>query len=257
MPPPLSGSSPRPTAVRRNPASRVQAPHKHATILTVPVLLLLVSVVILVGVVAVAIGRGGEMAEFAGDYPPLDTDDLLTAADVALLRPPSALWGYNAAATDQALGRIAQVVTERDVEIAALRKQLAEVRAATGYTTGSFGVVGSSGATGSSATGSSATGSPATGSPATGSPGTGSPGATGSSATGSSGATGSSATGSSGATGSFGAVAFGSAGPRSGPRSVSRPAPRSAPPSAPPPSPAPASPPTDTSTGDGGTGPDV
>ena len=115
-----------------------------------PVLLLLVSVVILVGVVAVAIGRGGEMAEFAGDYPPFDTDDLLTAADVALLRPPSALWGYNAAATDQALSRIAQVVTERDVEIAALRKQLAEVRAATGYTTGSFGVVGSSGAAGSS-----------------------------------------------------------------------------------------------------------
>jgi len=136
--------------VRRNPGSRVQAPHKHATILTVPVLLLLVSVVILVGVVAVAIGRGGEMAEFAGDYPPFDTDDLLTAADVALLRPPSALWGYNAAATDQALSRIAQVVTERDVEIAALRKQLAEVRAATGYTTGSFGVVGSSGAAGSS-----------------------------------------------------------------------------------------------------------
>src|ERR1022692_3311429 len=101
------------------------------------------------------------MAEFAGDYPPFDTDDLLTAADVALLRPPSALWGYNAAATDQALGRVAQVVTERDVEIAALRKQLAELRAATGYTTGSFGAFGSSGAAGSSgATGSSsATGS--------------------------------------------------------------------------------------------------
>ena len=65
-----------------------------------PVLLILASVVILVGVVAVAIGRGGEMAEFAGDYPPFDTDDLLTAADVALLRPPSALWGYSAAATD-------------------------------------------------------------------------------------------------------------------------------------------------------------
>ena len=114
-----------------------------------PVLLILASVVILVGVVAVAIGRGGEMAEFAGDYPPFDTDDLLTAADVALLRPPSALWGYSAAATDQALGRIAQVVTERDVEIAALRKQLAEIRAATGYTTGTFGAIGSSGSTGS------------------------------------------------------------------------------------------------------------
>lgn len=95
-----------------------------------PVLLILASLAILVGVVAVAIGRGGEMAEFAGDYPPFETDDLMTAADVALLRPPSSLWGYNSAATDEALGRIAQVVTERDVEIAALRKQLAELRSA-------------------------------------------------------------------------------------------------------------------------------
>jgi hypothetical protein len=92
--------------------------------------LILASAAILAGVVSVAIGRGGEMAEFAGDYPPCEADDLMTAADVALLRPPSALWGYNVQATDEALGRIAQVVTERDVEIAALRRQLAEQRAA-------------------------------------------------------------------------------------------------------------------------------
>ena len=55
---------------------------------TVPVLLILASVVILVGVVGVAIGRGGEMAQFSGDYPPFEADDLLTAADVALLRRP-------------------------------------------------------------------------------------------------------------------------------------------------------------------------
>jgi hypothetical protein len=91
--------------------------------------LILASAAILAGVVGVAIGRGGEMAEFAGDYPPCEADDLMTAADVALLRPPSALWGYNVQATDEALGRIAQVVTERDVEIAALRRQLAEQRA--------------------------------------------------------------------------------------------------------------------------------
>jgi hypothetical protein len=93
----------------------------------VPVLLILASLVILVGVVGVALGRGGEMAEFAGDYPPFEADDVVTAADVALLRPPSALWGYSIEATDAALGRIAQVVTERDVEIAALRRQLAEL----------------------------------------------------------------------------------------------------------------------------------
>ena len=102
---------------------------RRGTILIVPILLLLAGVVILVGVVSVAMGHGGEMAEFATDYLP---PDVVTAADVAMLRPPSALWGYNAQVTDEALSRIAQVITERDVEIAVLRQQLAELRAATG-----------------------------------------------------------------------------------------------------------------------------
>ena len=72
------------------------------------------------------------MAEFPSDYLPPALDDLFTAADVAALRPPSGLWGYNIQVTDEALSRIAQVVTERDVEIAVLRQQLAELRAADG-----------------------------------------------------------------------------------------------------------------------------
>ena len=99
------------------------------TIRTVPILLLLAAAVILAGVVSVAMGHGGEMAEFAMDYLP---PDLETAADVVLLRPPSALWGYNVQVTDEALNQIAQVITERDVEIAVLRQQLAELRSATG-----------------------------------------------------------------------------------------------------------------------------
>jgi len=95
----------------------------------VPILLLLAGVVILAGVVGVAMGRGGEMADFATDYVP---PDVMTAADVAMLRPPSAFWGYNMGVTDEALSRVAQVVTERDVEIAVLRQQLAEFRSATG-----------------------------------------------------------------------------------------------------------------------------
>jgi hypothetical protein len=102
---------------------------RRGTIRIVPILLLLAAAVILVGVVSVAMGHGGEMAEFAMDYLP---PDLVTAADVALLRPPSAIWGYNAQVTDEALNQIAQVITERDVEIAVLRQQLAELRSATG-----------------------------------------------------------------------------------------------------------------------------
>lgn len=77
-------------------------------------------------------GRGGEMAEFASDYLPPTLDEVVSAADVAMLRPPSTLWGYNVQVTDEALSRIAQVVTERDVEIAVLRQQLADLRSATG-----------------------------------------------------------------------------------------------------------------------------
>ena len=98
---------------------------------TVSVLLLLAGAVILAGVVAVAMGHGGEMAEFPSDYVPPRLGELLTASDVAMLRPPSALWGYNTQVTDEALSRIAQVVTARDVEIAVLRQQLADLRAGT------------------------------------------------------------------------------------------------------------------------------
>ena len=101
------------------------------TMHTVSVLLLLAGAVILAGVVAVAMGHGGEMAEFPSDYVPPTLGDLLTATDVAMLRPPAALWGYNTQVTDEALSRIAQIVTKRDVEIAVLRQQLADVRSGT------------------------------------------------------------------------------------------------------------------------------
>jgi hypothetical protein len=91
------------------------------------VVLLVAAAVILVGMIVVAIGRGGEMVEFTADVRPLDAD-IETAADVALLRPPVALWGYDKRSTDEALNLVARTVTERDVEIATLRRQLADVQ---------------------------------------------------------------------------------------------------------------------------------
>jgi hypothetical protein len=93
----------------------------------VPVVLLIAAAAILAGVVLAALGRLNGMAASPADFAPLELDDL-TAADVALLRPPTALWGYNTAATDEALQLIARSVTERDVEIARLRRQLAELQ---------------------------------------------------------------------------------------------------------------------------------
>jgi hypothetical protein len=86
-----------------------------------------VAVVIVAGVAVVAMGRGGEMAKFTPDVRPLD-GDIETAADVALLRPPAAMWGYDKRATDEALSAVAQTVTDRDVEIATLRQQIAELK---------------------------------------------------------------------------------------------------------------------------------
>jgi hypothetical protein len=91
--------------------------------------LLAAAAAILCGVVVVAMGRGGELALFAPDLRPLDPE-IVTAADVALLRPPAALWGYDRQATHVVLNMVARTVTERDIEIAALRQQLADLQSA-------------------------------------------------------------------------------------------------------------------------------
>ena len=94
--------------------------------------LIVIAAAIVVGAVAVALGRGGEMAQFTAEFVLFDPDDAddLTATDVAMLRPPSAVWGYHMQATDQALSVIARTITVRDVEIATLRRQLAEAQSA-------------------------------------------------------------------------------------------------------------------------------
>jgi hypothetical protein len=88
---------------------------------------LVAAAAILGGVVLAALGRAGEMATFAGDTAPLEFDEV-SATDVALLRPPMSLWGYNAQATEEALRVIARSVTARDVEIATLRRELADLQ---------------------------------------------------------------------------------------------------------------------------------
>ena len=52
--------------------------------------MLIAVVVILVAVVLVATGRGGELSAERTDYAPLDLGPA-SATDVALLRPPTAL----------------------------------------------------------------------------------------------------------------------------------------------------------------------
>jgi hypothetical protein len=96
--------------------------------LNVPVVMLVAALAVLAGIIAVAVGRGGELAFFQADYAPLKLDEI-TATDVVLFRPPMALWGYSVQPTDEALNRIAEALTERDIEITALRQQIANLEA--------------------------------------------------------------------------------------------------------------------------------
>jgi hypothetical protein len=87
--------------------------------------MLLAVAVVLVSVFFVATGWGGEMSYERPDHAPLDLGPV-TATDIALMHPPTALWGYNMQVTDEALELIARAMRDRDVTIAALQQQLAE-----------------------------------------------------------------------------------------------------------------------------------
>ena len=88
-----------------------------------PVVFLIAVVAVLVGVFFAATGRGGELAIEHADHAPLDLGPV-SAADIALLRPPTTAWGYNMQVTDEALDHIARAMRDRDVTIARLRQQL-------------------------------------------------------------------------------------------------------------------------------------
>lgn len=91
-----------------------------------PVVMLVAAAAVLIGVVVVALGRGGELSFFPADYAPLRIEQV-SATDVALFRPPAAVWGYNMQATDEALSRIAEALTERDIQISALEQQVTDL----------------------------------------------------------------------------------------------------------------------------------
>lgn len=90
------------------------------------VVLLLAGLVILVAVILVAAGRGGELPAERADYAPLDLGPA-SATDVALLRPPTNAWGYNMQATDEAMAHIAESIRERDIRIVALEQLVTDL----------------------------------------------------------------------------------------------------------------------------------
>jgi hypothetical protein len=85
--------------------------------------LLAAAVAILAGVVAVAMGSGGELAISRRDLPVIPPR-IRTASDVARLRLPLGLFGYQAESADQVLDILAGRLAEQDAEIARLRQNV-------------------------------------------------------------------------------------------------------------------------------------
>jgi hypothetical protein len=92
----------------------------------VPVVIILAALAILGGIVVAAMGRGGELAPSSEGEPPVA--DFETGADVARYRPPPALLGYHAGATEYALLLAGRALADRDAEIAWLRSRLSELQ---------------------------------------------------------------------------------------------------------------------------------
>jgi hypothetical protein len=92
----------------------------------VPVVLVIVGLIVLAAVVYAAMGRGGELSAERTDHAPLELGPV-SATDVALLRPPSAAWGYDMQTTDEALERIADAMRQRDVRIVALEQLVTDL----------------------------------------------------------------------------------------------------------------------------------
>ncbi|MFV2178098.1 hypothetical protein ACFHW2_39735 [Actinomadura sp. LOL_016] len=105
------------------------------------VVLGLAAVAVLGAVVLLAMGRGGELAATHPDHPPLPLGTEgwpVTAAETIHLRLPRTMWGYQPDLTDEAVRRLARALSDRDAEIAALRRENAELRHRTGEPVGAL-----------------------------------------------------------------------------------------------------------------------
>ncbi|WP_033319958.1 DivIVA domain-containing protein [Streptomyces yerevanensis] len=97
-------------------------------------LFLVVALVVVVGAVTLSVVGGGEGTALPEAPPerfvdPLPLDRPLHRGDVEMLRFPVTVRGYRMADVDDALGRLAAELAERDARIADLESALAGARA--------------------------------------------------------------------------------------------------------------------------------
>ncbi|WP_405950411.1 DivIVA domain-containing protein [Streptomyces prunicolor] len=99
-------------------------------------LFLVVALAVVVGAVTLSVIGGGDSAPLPDVAPerlddPLPPDRPVNHADIETLRFPLAARGYRMAEVDDALGRIAAELAERDARIADLESALAGAQAGT------------------------------------------------------------------------------------------------------------------------------
>ncbi|WP_327106607.1 hypothetical protein [Nonomuraea glycinis] len=93
------------------------------------VILAIAALAILICVVLVSLGKGGELTEFPPDVPPLNLPEAgqLTAVDLMALELPVNVVGYHTQSVDESLRRAATAISARDTRIAVLEQRVSEL----------------------------------------------------------------------------------------------------------------------------------
>lgn len=84
---------------------------------------------VLVGVVYVVLGKGGQLARFEADFPPLGLPEgrPVDPRDLGGLMLPLSLWGYHVRAVDALVLRLTSTLREREERIGELEWRLAHL----------------------------------------------------------------------------------------------------------------------------------
>jgi hypothetical protein len=93
------------------------------------VLVAAAALAVLVGVVCIVLGKGGQLARFEADHPPLalPEDRPVKAFDLGRLMLPLAMWGYHVRAVDELLLRLTATLREREERIEDLEWRLSRL----------------------------------------------------------------------------------------------------------------------------------
>ena len=103
--------------------------HDRAVPYFIMILVAAAALAVLVGVVYVVLGKGGQLARFEADFPPLNLPEgrPVGSRDLGGLLLPLSMWGYHVRAVDELLVRLTGTLREREERIEDLEWRLARL----------------------------------------------------------------------------------------------------------------------------------